>query len=370
VLWRRSLALAATIVAGLLVGLACLPDLTLNTNQSTCGNGVVDLRLGEACDFGDADASGCTQACQLVCEGGVIDPLTNHCYLWAPAEPNKDRAKNDCLLMGGHVVHFVSTDELQFVITRSKTLPGAPDGGGTWLALEQDIILDSGLQSYSAFSGYDLDVPGWSAQCPGCYAFVDGGDGDIPLGGAGNTASCVFWRRSVTSSWIQAQCDLGNGTQVTLCEREPAGRFSQPCDAGVCMEVRYTYHQKRYVLGGLTQGLSFSDASNTCSSIGGQLAMLKTPEEREEVAAEVAAHVPSGDVWIGLVYSDTASAWTWSDGTEVPTSFPSPWGDMEPALGSGGRGVLRMAPTLYDTRLAHTRVDGTAALPYVCELPP
>lgn len=363
-------ALAWGVVAA---GFACLPDLSVVVipNQ-TCGDGVVDLSRGEACDPGDADAAGCTSTCQISCEGGAIDPTTDHCYFWAAPVQLKDNGVSECKASGGHVVHFASLQELQLVITRCKTLPGVPDSGAaTWLALEKGVMpLDGAVQTYTPSTGYELDLPGWSATCPGCFASLsDAGDADIPIL-SGNGGSCVFWRRAIAQTWFQSDCDLTTGELPILCEREAPGHFGQPCaDAsGTCIAIRFTKGKKHYVLETASVA-SFDSATSACRDRGGQLATFQAPEEREAVANEVARWVSAGDVWIGLLFDEDAGGWSWIDGTTAPAAYPTPWGDGQPDGGSGARGVLRIAPGAYDTKLVHVQADGTALLPYLCELP-
>jgi hypothetical protein len=357
----------AAVTLGLAVVWACLPDLSVAVlPTSTCGNGVVDLSQGEACDPGDAGSSACTESCQISCEGGAIDPTTDHCYFWASPVQLKDNGVSECKALGAHVVHFASLQELQLVITKCKNLPGAPDSGATWVALEKGAMpLEGGVQTYTPSTGYELDLPGWSAACPGCFASIDGGD--LPVG-SGAGGSCVFWPRAIDQSWFQSACDLPSGEMPILCEREAQGTFSQPCaDAsGTCIEVRFTKGKKYYVLE--TTPSSFDSAAAVCRDRGGRLATFQAPEEREAVADEVARYVPAGDVWIGLLFDDEAGAWSWIDGTPAPASYPTPWGDGEPDGGSGARGVLRLAPGAYDTKLAHVQPDGTTLLPYLCEM--
>ncbi len=368
----------------MVLAIACLPDLVGPTTSSNkCGDGIVDLAQGEACDPGDSAAIGCTSKCQIECDGGAIDPTTDHCYFWAPPVQLKDNGVSECKDNSAHVVHFASLQELQLVISKCKTLPGVPDSGATWLALEKGgMPAEGGVQTYTPATGYELDLPGWSAACPGCFASIDGGDADIPIA-TGNGGSCVFWRRATALSWFQSDCDLLTTELPILCEREPAGRFSQPCadlpeagaDAsGTCIAIRYSppppKPKKRYVL--QANAASWAEAAGACAGLGtgAQLAIFQAPEEREEVANEVERYLAggAGDVWLGLLFNDEGGAWTWIDGTAAPAAYPTPWGDGEPDGGSGSRGALRMSPGVYDTKLVHA-VDGATPLPYLCEVP-
>jgi len=366
----RGLLGGAAAALGLAVAWACLPELSVAVMPTTtCGDGVVDLSQGEACDPGDAGSAGCTASCQLSCEGGAIDPTTDHCYFWAPGVQLKDNGVSECKARGAHVVHFASLQELQLVIAKCKSLPGAPDSGATWLALEKaGMPLDGGVQTYTSSTGYELDLPGWSAACPGCFASIDGG-ANLPNVSPGG--SCVFWPRGIDQSWFQSACDLTSGALPVLCEREPQGSYSRPCaDAsGTCIEVRFTKGKKYYVLE--TTPSTFDSAAASCHdrSLNARLATFGAPEEREAVAGEIARWMPAGDVWIGLVFDEDAGAWSWIDGTPAPGSYPTPWGDGEPDGGAGARGVLRLAPGAYDTKLAHVQPDATVLLPYLCEIP-
>src|SRR5487761_1596976 len=130
--------------SGLLgVVLACLPDLTVTPLPTdTCGSGVVDLARGEACDPGDAGATGCTATCAIDCEGGAVDDASGHCYFWISGVDSYPLGKSKCSAAGGHVVSFVDPNEVAFVLAQTKTLPNAPSGSSAWLALEQQSVLN------------------------------------------------------------------------------------------------------------------------------------------------------------------------------------------------------------------------------------
>jgi len=352
---------------GIALAVACLPDLSVaQPPGDPCGSGYVDLAHGEACDPGDAGAVGCTSTCQIDCDGGAIDPTSNHCYFWVDNNLSIDDGIAQCGYANAHLVHFVDLPELQFVVTNGKSLPGAPDSGATWLALEKTAALDdAGYDTYLVPGG--ISLPGWSAYCAGCFALADGGDAGLPLGGT-QPQDCVNWRRSTNASFTQGVCTLTTPGPV-LCEREPAGAFSTLCapDAGndLCIAVPHTVAHKTYVLPASAQ--NFANAIADCAARGGMLAHFESSAEREEVVGEIARVVGTEeifDLWIGLAWGDDAGAWTWLDGTPA-TAVPL-WADQQPAASSGAA-AIHFEPQRYDTRLAIAE-DPTNINRYVCQI--
>jgi hypothetical protein len=361
--------LGSCALVALAVAFACLPDLEVAVvPTATCGDGVVDLEQGEACDPGDAGTPvvGCAPTCQIDCEGGAIDPLSNHCYFWIDGVDSILEAITDCNNANAHLVSFVDLQELQFVVSNGRNLPGAPDSGATWLALTKGQLDDAGIQTYLTLGGVDL--PGWSASCAGCFALADGGDADLPLGGA-SPQDCVNWRRSTTASFTQGVCTLTT-TGPILCEREPAGAFASPCDdasSDLCIEVPRTFAalpHKKYVF--VSRAVDFANAASDCITRGGMLAHFESSAEREEVIGEIVNVV--GDqqvfnVWIGLSFDDEGGAWTWLDGTPA-TAVPL-WADGEPSMSSGAASI-EIDRDRFDTRLAQAQ-DPASTNGYVCQ---
>lgn len=357
-----------------MVGLACLPDLVLSNadadaaQTNPCGDGVVDLDA-EQCDPGaDDSAVGCTPTCTIDCDGGVVDPSTNHCYFWTTTTDTLDHASTYCTLTGAHLVGFADQDELSFVGPGAKNLPGAPEGGTSWVWLQKTgNVNEAGLPTYYVPGAGGVDLPGWAASCPGCFAQADGGDaGDFAYAGQ-NPQLCVLWKRGPLQGWVQQVCSVGANTVTPLCEREPPGAFSAPCnDGGTCIRVPRTLGVKRYEL---TQtASSFDNARLACAARGGTLARFESGAEREEVIAEVARVIGvGGDVWIGLSWDGDAGAWTWDDdGTPAPAAFPTPWADGEPSIAQGAA-TIHLELGRYDTRLARAQGDTTVTFRALCQ---
>ena len=116
---------------------------------SACGDGYVDPTIGgdagpEECDPGkNADGGetpGCTSACKVTCDGGVIDPLTKHCYF--PLLSSTSYGGSDGLCtdksVAAHVVTFASDDEASFIASAGF--------GSFWIGLV-DSLSKSGYQS-------------------------------------------------------------------------------------------------------------------------------------------------------------------------------------------------------------------------------
>jgi hypothetical protein len=353
-----------------------LPDLVLPSADADagptrfCGDGIVDLDA-EQCDPGANDAAiGCTQSCMLDCEGGALDPQSSHCYFWTTATDTLEHASTYCSIPGGHLVGFADDDELSFVASNTKTIAGAPDGGGgSWAWLQKTgTPNEAGLDTYYVPGPAGVDLPGWAASCPGCYANADGGDGGgFALAGQ-NPQLCVFWKRTASQGWVQQVCSFTGNTVTPLCEREPLGAFSSPCpdDAGnTCIRIPRTAKTKRYEL--TLAAASFDNARASCAARGGMLARFDSGAEREEVIAEVARMLgPGGDVWIGLVFDTGTNKWTWVDGTPAPPKFPTPWADGEPMVNAGAA-TIHLELGRYDTRLAHAQADTTATYRALCE---
>jgi hypothetical protein len=349
-----------------------LPDLVLPSPDADagpthfCGDGIVDLDA-EQCDPGADAAIGCTSSCTLDCDGGALDPQSSHCYYWEGAIDTFDQASTACVVPN-HLVGFVDDDELAFVTSSTKTLPGATDGGGgSWAWLQKGPANDAGVDTYFVPDALGR-FSGWAASCPGCYANADGGDGGgFALAGQ-NPQYCVFWKRGASQGWVQQVCSFTGNTVTPLCEREPPGAFSAPCpdDAGnTCIRVPRTAKTKRYEL--TLTAASFDNARAGCVARGGMLARFDSGAEREEVIAEVARVLgPGGDVWIGLVFDTGAGAWTWVDGTPAPAVFPTPWADGEPSVNAGAA-TIHLELGRWDTRLAHAQADTSATYRALCE---
>jgi len=359
-----------------MVGLACLPDLVLSqadadaAQKNPCGDGVVDLDA-EQCDPGSNDAAiGCTAACALDCDGGLVDPSTNHCYFWTTTTDTIDHAEAYCSVAASHLVSFTDQDELNFVGPGTKSIANAPDGGGgSWVWLQKTGLLnDAGLETYYVPGAAGVDLPGWAWSCPGCYANADGGDAGALAYAGQNPQLCVFWKKGPQQGWVQQVCSFTGNTVTPLCEREVPGAFSAPCpdDGGnTCIRVPRTATAKRYELTAVAS--SFDNARVACTSRGGILARFESGAEREEVIAEVSRVLgPGGDVWIGLAFDTDAGAWMWDDGTPAPPVFPTPWADGEPSVAQGAA-TIHLELGRYDTRLARAQSDTTATYRALCQ---
>jgi len=373
---RARLFLLTSSLSFVTVGLACLPDLVLSdadadaAQKNQCGDGVVDLDA-EQCDPGSNDAAiGCTAACALDCDGGLVDPSTNHCYFWTTTTDTIDHAEAYCSLAASHLVSFTDQDELNFVGPGTKSIANAPDGGGgSWVWLQKTGLLnDAGLETYYVPGAAGVDLPGWAWSCPGCYANADGGDAGALAYAGQNPQLCVFWKKGPQQGWVQQVCSFTGNTVTPLCEREVPGAFSAPCpdDGGnTCIRVPRTATAKRYELTAVAS--SFDNARVACASRGGILARFESGAEREEVIAEVSRVLgPGGDVWIGLAFDTDAGAWMWDDGTPAPPVFPTPWADGEPSVAQGAA-TIHLELGRYDTRLARAQSDTTATYRALCQ---
>jgi hypothetical protein len=361
----RARAFTIGIGASVLFAVACLPDLVLtesapDAGAPVCGDGRIDPTAGEECDPGGAPAAGCA-SCKVQCEdGGGVDPASLHCYFQAGQVRQFSQADQEtCGAAGGHVVTFASESEASFVATRiAKTDP-------YWVGL----VLNAATRAYEPTIPFE---PGWSAKCPGCYAHLDAGADTLPLRSAGITGQCVIGERDTTRSWFQSPCAGFNWAVV--CEREPAGSRAEFCGGAVCITVPKTFGAKRYVF--VPERVSAAEAAEACASeLQGRLVHFDSPEEREQLAHEIAtqtavAVAPPEEFWIGLS-NGAAGTWQWDDGK----SRPAPWGiapsGPEPIdAGPSARAFVRIQTGSVDSELAHAgnaSPDGGDLKPFVCE---
>jgi len=355
-------AAAAAIVAAP----ACIPDLRITQlpdaappTSPSCGNGFVDLAAGEQCDPGEAGATGCSARCTIACaDGGFVDDASGHCYFAIAGAQNYANAAGACLVASAHLVTFASDGELRAV--------------AAWNATRGDAAFWVGLRSTANVGWlpyYGIDEPGWVASCPGCYAAdVPGLPSNFPEPRDAATP-CLDVPPS-TSPWNRAAC---NETRVSVCEREPPGLLSQPCNGGICIDVRRTFGAKRYLF--IATKSKGDDAARFCAQFpAGSLVMFDSREEREQLWLELAkADGDLSEIWIGVARADGGSDWQWDDGAPLDGGRPSPWGTA-PIDGGASRAFMQRLEGVVDSQLAHN-VDrfGPAVpteLPFVCQMAP
>ncbi len=363
---------AALGVAGVafMVGVSCLPDISTAgvapfdgssdgpppSSGGFCGDGVIDFDAGEHCDPADAGLVGCT-ACQVTCDGGLLDPATDHCYFALAGNPKVDTAQTSCENAGGHLVTFASETEFASVLAWKKS--------DFWVGLQ----FDTAALAYRPIA--NVGEPGWSGRCEGCYAHVDAGAKNLPsaLPDAGGikATSCVLARGAVDSTWATIGCDLVTLPLGVVCEREPVGTTAHACNGGTCLSSRGA-RVRRYLYVSSSPGVTAQEAIDGCKGIGATLVVFETREEREQVARELLSFLPASPIpqlWIGLARVN--GVWTWANGTSSDR-YPSVWADQQPRGANTMFSWIELPASTYDTQLAHAD-DGTAKLPYLCELP-
>jgi hypothetical protein len=357
------------VAAAVATVLSCLPDLPADAPlpppaaPTGCGDGIIDFEAGEECDPGPEYAAGsvCSSNCKVIC-AGLKWPLNDHCYELEPAAKSlTTTAEQVCNTHGGsHVVTFASESELAATVeyVRNNSLAASD----FWVGLD--------VASYRFYSSVAPDEPGWSPQCPGCYAHTN--DPNAPLhlpkgveAGAGCVIGTLLANGTTVPQWDQHPCD---GALVhVLCEREPVGTHLRPCiDAGVaCMELVFTAGEKRYVY--VSQELPADEAQAYCASLGdgGTLVVFESRDEREQLWHELAPLSP-GAIWIGLA-TDDAGVWTWDDGTRSDAGYPSAWGVGQPAA-DAGRALMQTDPYAVDNTLAISTTALGDSRPFVCQL--
>jgi cysteine-rich repeat protein len=346
---------------------ACIPDLpstaapdaAVETDTAPpvprCGDGVVQLSLGEQCDPGATAQVGCSAACQIECDGGFHWSGNDHCYGVAPlGAVSITEAINARCSGGSHVVTFASEEELAAVV-------GALDAGAFWVGMYQ------GLTKYDSVTSLE---PAWEPGCSGCFGQTAAPTQPLPGGDA--STGCVEGFADLDASWQQYPCTGGKRIPV-ICEREPVGRLSQPCslvDGGECFDLRFTHGAKSYVY--VKLAAPADEAEQQCETFGGSLVVLQSRDEREQMWKELArmsgAGLPTA-IWIGLTLPDGGTDWVWADDASVDAYAP-PWAAREPR--DGGTHVYMNqnggTPPLVDDTLA--RVDtATGFYAFVCQLP-
>ena len=325
---------------------ACLPDLDSPPpppppvpGASYCGDGIINLEAGEQCDPGDAGLPGCTSACQVSCEGGIVDPASNHCYFTVDPPQNFFSAQGDCTYGAGHVIPLGSEPEFSLVQTWHAD-------AGYWIGLTREAPAWAPVAP-----NLDLE-PGWAPGCAGCFGRFAADSG---------TAVCLT---AVPGSalWLSAGCP--SPPRDVVCEREPPGNLLHYCPGASCFDLKVTFGQKHYVY--IDQASPPDDAKNLCNALQGSLVAISSPEEREQLWRALGGlPVAPTSFWIGLSRSD-AGAWTWDDGSDAGL----PWAIGEPiANGSGQAYLLRLGSV--DSQLAQNDAAAGDAItmPFVCQIP-
>lgn len=363
-----ALSAGACTAAFALVQAACIPDLPSETAAGAdagaaeasppaprCGDGIVQLSLGEQCDPGANAQVGCN-ACKVECDGGFRWPGNDHCYGVASSGATSITEWAARCTGTSHVVTFASEQELAAVV-------GALDAGAFWVGMSQylakfdSVIISPPLE------------PGWDPGCSGCFAQTP--DPTQPLPGYDGGSSCVEGFSDLDASWQQYPCSGGKRLPV-ICEREPVGRLSQPCsvvDGGECFDLRFTQGSKTYVY--VKLAAPPDTAEQQCESLGGTLVVLQSRDEREQLWKELSRMSGAGlptSIWIGLSLAN-GSDWTWADDASLD-AYPSPWADRQPR-DAGGRAFLyqnNSTPLLVDETLARAATT-PQDFPFVCQLP-
>jgi Lectin C-type domain len=373
---RRAAFLAAISACGLAA--ACIPDLLTDPLPDAapppqigafCGDGIITLgqydggfadpKAGEACDPSEAGAIGCTRDCKIDCDGGYVDPVTNHCYFKAIQATALDTAEQSCEAANGHVVSFLD-DRERFGVLGS---PGAPSA--YWV----NLSLNPELAAYTPATPNPQQEPGWLPTCSGCYAAPNVQDGGIPRLVLDAGGSCVIDIGAL--GWSQLPCtQIAKGVAV-ICEREPPGSLAAPCNGGTCLTLPQTKGRKHYFFGPVP--VTADAAEQACDGFrngAGSLVVFESLEERETLLRELVRasnDLPVKEAWIGLSSTSASpdASFIWDDDGGMTAS---PWGDSQPSWDASAplRAFVRLGVDNYDVQLAH--VDTTQTLrPYICQ---
>jgi hypothetical protein len=380
---------------------ACIPDLPADFTDSAppdapsgsssgtvgppassgpvCGNNIIELDAGEQCDPGpfvvglgpDASFNGCTADCTVSCPGGLLWPRNNHCYQLIPQstsalENEQTAAKELCTNQGGHVATFASEEEFQAVA--SYYLDAGGDAGPFWVGMYQQLNKWTSIWEYE---------PGWASNCRGCYAHLAADASAIPLADSrDNMSFCVeALPGDGGAPWTAIRCMGINPKIRVVCEREPTGQLSTTCNGVICIDLVWTYGQKRYVYNPL--GATDDVAAQTCRGKGGRLVVLQTRDEREQLWKELQKlnAMPRSGIWIGLSLLSGQDGgeplWVWDDGANAD-AYPLPWAANEPhtsGTGNTTRAYMLHLDNLPDDTLAQNiPVDPSMFPSFVCEI--
>jgi hypothetical protein len=358
---------------------ACLPDLVVAAEAGTgpsCGDGYIDPDAGEQCDPGppsaDSGAATACENCRVVCTVGsqatITDFSTDHCY-YEPG-PTTDEADsiNVCESAGGHVVRFVSDNELTLVSNWAAEAP-------FWVG----IIFQGSTVPPGWFPNEVTVEPGWDIDCPGCFA----GGGAIEKGdAAADIGKCVtggVLADGGGSAWSQSICSQSAAVtpfhRWTVCEREPVGTRTRACGANLCLTVAATQGVKRYVI--VPTPMEANDAVIACAGQGGRLVVLGSAEEREQLGYEVGLQLQhalpaTAALWIGLSTNLEDGGWGWD---EPAAGMSPPWGIGQPSQsGPASRAYVLVEPQqdILDSELARagnaSDAGGETHFP-LCEVP-
>jgi hypothetical protein len=377
---------------------ACIPELLTDPLDAStnvpqigqyCGDGILTVGQydggvffpsGEQCDpntgndagSDDAGPVGCSATCRVECDGGVVDPTTNHCYFELPSTTSLSdgptSAQGRCHDLNAHVVTFADDDERNFVLEQFSRSYGRGDAGTFWMGISEDPAQTAYIPVVP-----EANEPGWSPACSGCYA-PSNVDGSIPkiLTDAGGNCILDIGRLG----WSQFACSTAAKAPIpVICEREPVGDLWSQCNGGLCSSIPETAGKKRYLFVQIPK--SASDAQSACAGFGGSLVVFDSREERETLLRALIDHFPTNptngeaaaplSVWIGYSIGADAGAFGWDNGAGLDAS---PWGDNEPNVEAGtpARAYASLDNSVYDVQLAHD--DDMQPRPYICQLPP
>lgn len=373
---RAIAAVAGCCASAVAIAASCIADLPPDAPPAPpgCGDGYIDLTLGEECDPGpqriDASVGGCSARCKVVCSG-LKWSHNDHCYEFAAtaATSFQSQAVARCanLANTAHVVTFASESEFQ----RVATYASGADAGSFWVGI---------FQGTDRFDSVVDDEPGWSPECPGCYAHTVDPAAPLPSRVIAPDAGAICveaFSDMPRPSWEQLPCD-GNERIRVLCEREPVGVHFTRCDAGICIALVATQASKRYVY--QSAALPPAQAQASCHDLGGTLVVLQSRDEREELWLELSRlPVAPSRFWVGVSAdaSDASAAdadaqppsWIWDDDASAADAYASPWGIRQPA--SPGQAFLQhFSADVHPVDDTLARVDPAfTALPFVCQIP-
>ena len=391
----------------------CLPSLDASKLLPACAGGVANGQLdeGEECDDGNTkDGDGCSARCFMECPApGVLWRHANggndHCYTPLSPIASFTGARDQCGVLGGHLVTVRSAEERDFIT--ANVLAGAPEEATFHTAYLLDSV-DVTFGCPNPSPPLPAMTPKPVSQCTVREAIADPAillrepgilagyvAGKTPLGvtygDSPQNACSGCYAGGLEGEWWTAPNDrlvldrsgnlvaLAPGVTATgaICERAPIGDPAScdgpSCAPGANTERRWNGHRYAY----FSVQKSFADAEADCAKLTppGHLLYVESEAEREAVFRFFRNELTTATAWLGLAAAPSGP-WTWSDGVADGADRPSVWA-IGPfacsatsasccaviSLGPGSTGTYNFAEGLARRALC------TQTNPFLCKLP-
>jgi cysteine-rich repeat protein len=298
----------------------------------------------EECDDGNIlEDDGCTPGCLLSCEG-LLDAETGTCYFIGSPEVELMNAFSRCDGFGGGAYPLSIRSDRE----RDLLIP--------WLEQTSLQVVLAGLyveDNMLTWRATAPEHPGWSASCPGCYAWWADSEPQ-PVG----PKRVAVMRKDDGWRWTVGSSQLSYGL---ICERPRPGRPENLCALPDCDPASthdFVTRGTAYRVRNTTLGIVA--AEEDCRAWGGHVVAISSDEERELLVR----FGPPTRSWIGL-FRQPGEEWRWVDGVSTKER-PIPWSSAN--VEDNELAAVLAVGTSFDTRLVESH-NPMAQLPYVCEKP-